>query len=160
MKRPRLQFTLWWMMIAVAICAVVLAAVPWPLLLPLLLIIGFPIGGYAIERARGGVGLASSMAAGAIGVLLCGIGFFVLLGIRYKVPVLDSPLPWLGTIVLVVVGSGWGVLVGSLAWSVQRLANRVDDRVPEPEPAVGPIHWSGFGDDGQRRRTNAEGKSR
>jgi hypothetical protein len=158
-KRPRFQFTLWRMMIVVAICAVMMTAVPWPLLLPLLMIIGFPIGGYAIERARGGVGLAGSMAAGAIGFLLCGIGFLVLLGIRDKVRVLDSPLPWLGTIVLAVVGSGWGVLVGSLAWSVQRLADQVDDRVPEPEPAVGPIHWSGF-DDCEGPRTRSGGKSR
>ncbi len=146
-------------MIVVAICALVMAAVPWPLLIPLFLIVGLPIGGYAIGRARGGVGLAGSMAAGAIGVPLCGLGFLVLLGIRSRVQVLDSPLPWLGTMVLTVVGSGWGMLVGSLIWSIQRLADRVDDPMPEPEPAVGPIHWSGF-DDHERPRARPGGKSR
>lgn len=146
-------------MIVVAICAVVMAAVPWPLLIPLFLSVGLPIGGYVIDRARGGVGLAGSMAAGAIGVLVCGIGFFVLLGSRYKVPVLESPLPWLSTIVLAVVGSGWGVLVGSLAWSIQRLADRIDDPMPEPESAVGPIHWSGF-DDCEGPRSRPRGTSR
>ncbi|MHB1560887.1 MAG: hypothetical protein ACYC61_25820 [Isosphaeraceae bacterium] len=159
MKRPRVQFTLRRLMILVAICAVLLAAVPWPLLIPLFLIVGLPIGGYVIDRARGGVGLAGSMAAGAIGVPLCGLGFFVLRGIQYKVRVFDSPLPWLATMALVVVGSGWGALMGSLAWSIQRLADRVDDPVPEPEPAVGPIHWIGF-DDRQEPRARAGGKSR
>lgn len=159
MKRPRVQFTLRRMMIVVAICALVLAAVPWPLLIPLFLIVGLPIGGYAIDRARGGVGFAGSTAAGAIGVPLCGLGFFVWLGIRYRIFVFDSPLPWFGTIVLVILGAGWGGLIGSLAWSIQRLADQVNDPVPEPEPAVGPIRWIGFDDrDGPRPRPG--GKSR
>ncbi len=160
MNQPRLRFTLRHLMIAVAVCAVLLALMPWPLLLVLVPVFGIPLGGSALERARGGQGIIGAVTAGAIGFPACGLGVMIYLGIVREVRVFESPAPWFGMIGLGIVGWAWGMLVGTWAWTISRLRGAADRPVLEPEPAVGPIYWGGFDDrerPGPRPRAGSEG---
>jgi hypothetical protein len=109
-------------MIVVAICAVLLATSRLPVLFVLLMALVMPLGGYAVDRARGGEGIRGAALAGGIlipsGYLLA---FMIAWGISDGIRMIASPETWL----LLILGLAWGGVVGLCAGIPRRLGEVV-----------------------------------
>jgi hypothetical protein len=124
MNRPRIRFTLRQMMIAIAICAGLLAVSRLPRLMVLLLMIGIPLGGYVVDRRRGGEGIRGAMLAGA---LAYPAGCFLVRTFFQEDPREFLP-PLLDVSVRLIFGLLWGGAIGLCAGIPRRLGEDICGR--------------------------------
>jgi hypothetical protein len=120
MRRAGGQFTLWEMMVAVAVCAGLLVIFPVLVVLLLFPATGMPVAGYALARAWRWDRIRGAMIGGAIGFPACQIIAIVVLARFRGAPDMSSPVPWLILLGMAALGMAWGGLVGSWAWSFSR----------------------------------------
>jgi hypothetical protein len=149
MRFPRFRFTLGQLIKVIACLAFFFALMRTPAG-PLILAIVPVVPGFAIDRARGGLGIVGAMLAGLIESLAFGVVLLVYVYIfeHRRLIAFDSPTPIVILLAFGVAGLGWGTLVGLLAWGVLSLLGRPVRPVPPPTDMIGPIAWRGFGDRG------------
>lgn len=144
MARSRYQFRLHQLIKLVALTAIafaILRSSGWPLILGVVLV----IPGFAIDRARGGVGIVGSIVAGMVGCFGVGMVVFVREWLVSR-PSSDGPMLTFGLLILLTLtGLIWGASFGVWAWLIVNLAHSIR---PDPgrDKSSGPIDWRSFED--------------
>jgi hypothetical protein len=150
-KPPLFRFRLGRMMSLIAVCALLLAAMPprmWPVV-PAILIV---IPGFVIDRIRGGPGIVGSMVAGSIGFACFGVAVCAYLSLSRQWNVFETPGPLVMILALGIAGLAWGTVVGFWTWMILGLLGVGIRPGPMPKESVGPIVWRGLDEPG---RSNA-----
>ncbi len=123
MRTLRLRFTLGQHITLIAVLAVLFASLRTPFW-PLILALGLILGGFAIDRSRGGLGIDGAMMAGVIGFPAIGVVIYIVFLILDRFP--HFSLSEFVAFVLGLAFVGWslGVVLGCWSLMILRAINR------------------------------------
>jgi hypothetical protein len=144
MRLPRFRFTLGQLIKLIACLAILFAVLRAPLG-PFILVIGFILAGFAIDRARGGAGFRGGILASVLAHL--GLAAFQLATRQFLFA--DPSARGLVGILLglsayVIMGSIWGVAVSIPAWMVVSVNESWSGPELQTDESCGPIDSRGL----------------